>query len=171
MYFVTDDGNTILKVDMDTIEEFRCESKHGKSYIYAIGRSVHGEKILEVITELEFDSSTVSDSVWKWIKKEANTELEYQDIFISVSKLRRYRKYIPMDLDVTYVEKLKKSIWDIHLSTRAIVCLRNLDIHTVGDLIKKTDVELLKSRNFGVITLNEVKTVLARMDLGLKIKS
>jgi len=53
------------------------------------------------------------------------------------------------------------------LSVRAYKCLRNAGVNTIGDLIGKTDVDLLKCRNFGKKSLRDVEKYLARLNLSL----
>ncbi|MDL1965199.1 MAG: DNA-directed RNA polymerase subunit alpha, partial [Candidatus Desulfofervidus auxilii] len=60
-----------------------------------------------------------------------------------------------------------KNIDDLELSVRALNCLKNTDIHLIGELVQKTEDELLKTRNFGRKSLNEIKNVLHQMGLSL----
>ena len=60
-----------------------------------------------------------------------------------------------------------KNIDDLELSGRALNCLKNSDIHLIGELVQKTEEELLKTRNFGRKSLNEIKNVLHQMGLSL----
>ncbi|MCS6806226.1 MAG: DNA-directed RNA polymerase subunit alpha [Acidobacteriota bacterium] len=64
-------------------------------------------------------------------------------------------------------ELLNRSIDEIELSVRAFNCLKNANITTIRDLVKKTESDMLKMKNFGRKSLNEVKDVLAKMGLGL----
>lgn len=59
------------------------------------------------------------------------------------------------------------SISDFELSVRSRNCLKQMNIHTLGDLLRTTEHELLASKNFGETSLNEVKTVLAQKGLRL----
>jgi DNA-directed RNA polymerase alpha subunit len=62
---------------------------------------------------------------------------------------------------------LLQKVDDLALSVRTAVCLRNANIVYVGDLIQKTEAELLQTPNFGRKSLNEIKDVLAQMGLRL----
>jgi len=62
---------------------------------------------------------------------------------------------------------LKRGVNELELSVRAVNCLEQADIKTIGDLVRKTDAEMLKYRNFGRKSLNEIKEVLASMNLWL----
>ena len=63
--------------------------------------------------------------------------------------------------------KLNMSVNEIELSVRAANCLNNANITTVGELAQKTEADMLKYRNFGKKSLNEIKSKLA--DLGLSL--
>jgi len=65
---------------------------------------------------------------------------------------------------------LDKPVEDLELSVRSANCLRNAEIHFIGDLAQKTDQEMLKTKNFGRKSLNEIKSLLAEMDLSLGMK-
>jgi DNA-directed RNA polymerase subunit alpha len=63
---------------------------------------------------------------------------------------------------------LDRSIDDFEWSVRSRDCLRNANILTLRDLTSKTEAELLRSKAFGRISLNEIKAVLASMGLHLR---
>lgn len=63
---------------------------------------------------------------------------------------------------------LNKSVDDISLSVRSRKCLERLNVTTIGELISKTEAELLGCKNFGVTSLNEIKGKLA--DLGMSLR-
>lgn len=65
---------------------------------------------------------------------------------------------------------LDKPVEDLELSVRSANCLKNADIHFIGDLAQKSDQEMLKTKNFGRKSLNEIKALLAEMDLTLGMK-
>ncbi len=67
-------------------------------------------------------------------------------------------------------ENMLKPIEDLELSVRSFNCLQTAGIQFVGDLVQKTDAELLKTKNFGRKSLKEIKDILAQMDLELGTK-
>ncbi|HOC39325.1 MAG TPA: DNA-directed RNA polymerase subunit alpha C-terminal domain-containing protein, partial [Thermodesulfobacteriota bacterium] len=67
-------------------------------------------------------------------------------------------------------ENLNKSINELELSVRAANCLRNANIRTIGDLVTRTEAEMLKTKNFGRKSLNEIKQILSEMGLSLGMK-
>ena len=67
-------------------------------------------------------------------------------------------------------EKLSKSVDEMELSVRSYNCLKNANIRTIGELVQKTESEMLKTKNFGRKSLNEIKEILAGMGLLLGMK-
>jgi DNA-directed RNA polymerase subunit alpha len=67
-------------------------------------------------------------------------------------------------------EKLSKSVDEMELSVRSYNCLKNANIKTIGELVQKTEAEMLKTKNFGRKSLNEIKEILAGMGLSLGMK-
>jgi DNA-directed RNA polymerase subunit alpha len=62
-------------------------------------------------------------------------------------------------------EDLCRSVAEMELSVRATNGLKTANIRTIVDLVQKTEAELLKTRNFGKTSLNEIKTILNAMEL------
>jgi DNA-directed RNA polymerase subunit alpha len=67
-------------------------------------------------------------------------------------------------------EHLDKSVEELELSVRSYNCLKNANIRTIRELVQKTEAEMLKTKNFGRKSLNEIKEILASMGLGLGMK-
>ncbi|MFP4465733.1 MAG: DNA-directed RNA polymerase subunit alpha [Candidatus Goldiibacteriota bacterium] len=65
---------------------------------------------------------------------------------------------------------LSKSVEELELSVRSSNCLKNANIKTIVDLVTKSEVDMLKYRNFGRKSLNEIKEVLSEMGMGLGMK-
>jgi DNA-directed RNA polymerase subunit alpha len=70
-------------------------------------------------------------------------------------------------------ENLYRSVNELELSVRAANCLRNANIRYIGELVQKTEQEMLKTKNFGRKSLNEIKEILIEMGLhlGMKLES
>ncbi len=68
------------------------------------------------------------------------------------------------------VDLLYQSIDELDLSVRALNCLKNANINLIGELVQKTEAELLKTKNFGRKSLMEIKNILAQMGLNLGMK-
>ena len=67
-------------------------------------------------------------------------------------------------------ENLFRSVDELELSVRSANCLKNADIRHIGELVQKTEQEMLKTKNFGRKSLNEIKEILAEMGLSLGMK-
>ena len=64
-------------------------------------------------------------------------------------------------------ENLYRSVSELELSVRSINCLQNAKIETIGDLVQKSEQAMLKTKNFGRKSLNEIKVILTEMGLSL----
>jgi len=67
-------------------------------------------------------------------------------------------------------DNLYRSVEELELSVRSANCLKNAEILKIYQLVSKTEAEMLKTKNFGRKSLNEIKEVLAEMDLSLGMK-
>jgi DNA-directed RNA polymerase subunit alpha len=135
---------------------------------YVVGTSRIGQKTdydkltLEVWTD---GSVTPDDSVAfgaKILKEQMNPfinfdeEMEPDDVEDSAD-----------DADRGFNENIYRSVDELELSVRSSNCLKNARIHTIYQLVQKTDGEMLKTKNFGRKSLNEIKEVLHTMELSL----
>lgn len=103
----------------------------------------------------------------------SNVMQRHLDIFVNFGKL-------PEDLEITeepeedeeLQAKLKMSVSELELSVRSANCLEKAKIKTLGELVSKTESEMLKYRNFGKKSLNEIISIINSMglSLGMKIK-
>ena len=67
-------------------------------------------------------------------------------------------------------EHLDKSVEDLELSVRSYNCLKNANIRTIRELVQKTEPEMLRTKNFGRKSLNEIKEILLTMGLSLGMR-
>ncbi|GAF97848.1 unnamed protein product, partial [marine sediment metagenome] len=67
-------------------------------------------------------------------------------------------------------KKLTKPISELELSVRSSNCLADANIRTIGDLVKRKEAEMLKYKNFGKKSLNEINSVLSSMGLHLGLE-
>ena len=68
------------------------------------------------------------------------------------------------------LENLNRSVDELELSVRSANCLKNSSIRYIHELVQKTEAEMLKTKNFGRKSLNEIKEILAGMGLSLGMK-
>ena len=73
-------------------------------------------------------------------------------------------------VEVPHNENLYRPVDDLELSVRSANCLQNADIKYIGELVQKTEQEMLKTKNFGRKSLNEIKEFLQEMGLSLGMK-
>ena len=76
----------------------------------------------------------------------------------------------PESEDEPLNENLFRSVEELELSVRSANCLQNANIHLIGELVQKTEAEMLKTKNFGRKSLKEIKEILADMGLSLGMK-
>ena len=95
-------------------------------------------------------------------------------IFINIEEDEDESGETPVELSEAdrevWWEKLNKSVDEMELSVRSYNCLKNANIRTIGELVQKTEAEMLKTKNFGRKSLNEIKEILAGMGLSLGMK-
>ena len=70
----------------------------------------------------------------------------------------------------TFNENLLRSVDELELSVRSANCLKHANIKLIGDLVQKTEAEILATKNFGRKSLNEIKEILSEMGLSLGMK-
>jgi DNA-directed RNA polymerase subunit alpha len=93
---------------------------------------------------------------------------EHLAIFISPEELSEPKPEAARDEERREINKnLFRSVNELELSVRAANCLKNANIKTIADLVQKTENEMLKTKNFGKKSLNEIKEILAEMGLSL----
>ena len=67
-------------------------------------------------------------------------------------------------------EVLNRSVEELELSVRSYNCLKNANIQSIGELVQKTEAEMLRTKNFGRKSLNEIKEILGNFSLGFGMK-
>jgi DNA-directed RNA polymerase subunit alpha len=67
-------------------------------------------------------------------------------------------------------EVLNRSVEELELSVRSYNCLKNANIQTIGDLVQKSEAEMLRTKNFGRKSLNEIKEILSGLGLSFGMK-
>jgi len=67
-------------------------------------------------------------------------------------------------------EVLNRSVEELELSVRSYNCLKNANIQSIGDLVQKTEAEMLRTKNFGRKSLNEIKEILGNLGLSFGMK-
>ena len=92
---------------------------------------------------------------------------EHMDVFINFDESKIKDEPEVEVEDEPLNENLYRSVSELELSVRSINCLQNAKIETIGDLVQKSEQEMLKTKNFGRKSLNEIKVILTDMGLSL----
>ncbi len=91
-------------------------------------------------------------------------------LFINFTEEEPVKEEVKVEEKPIWNENLFKRVDELELSVRSANCLKNADIKYIGELVQKTEAEMLKTKNFGRKSLNEIKEILAEMGLSLGMK-
>jgi DNA-directed RNA polymerase subunit alpha len=95
---------------------------------------------------------------------------DHMAIFINFEERpAAYEEAGPVGMEVRN-DNLNRSVEELELSVRSYNCLKNANIQTIGELIQKSEQEMLRTKNFGRKPLNEIKEILNSMGLSLGMK-
>jgi DNA-directed RNA polymerase subunit alpha len=92
---------------------------------------------------------------------------DHMAIFINFEEAAEEELDFPSSEDERFIEQLNRSVEELELSVRSYNCLKNANIKTIGDLVGRSEGEMLKTKNFGRKSLNEIKDILSEMGLSL----
>jgi DNA-directed RNA polymerase subunit alpha len=92
---------------------------------------------------------------------------DHMAIFINFEESGDEVVDFPSTEDERVLDQMNRSVDELELSVRSYNCLKNANIKTIFDLVTKTEPEMLKTKNFGRKSLNEIKDILAEMGLSL----
>lgn len=94
------------------------------------------------------------------------------DIFVNYGKLPDEEEDVPEETaeEKELYKKLSQPVSELELSVRSSNCLKEARIKSIGDLVKKTEMEMLKYRNFGKKSLSEINKILQDMGLSFGMK-
>jgi len=102
-----------------------------------------------------YSSKILKDQLSIFINFDESLEPEIQEPVIEQEKIN---------------ENLYRTVDELELSVRSANCLQNAGIKYIGELVQKTEAEMLKTKNFGRKSLNEIKEILSEMGLGFGLK-
>lgn len=95
---------------------------------------------------------------------------EQLSIFVNFDETEEPLPMASPVMDQKLNENLYRSVDELELSVRSANCLQNANIKTIGDLVQRSEAEMLKTKNFGRKSLKEIKELLAEMGLSLGMK-
>ncbi len=95
---------------------------------------------------------------------------KHLEIFASYGKLPADEAEEEVSVDEELYQKLKMPVSELELSVRSANCLKEAKIKTIGELVQKSEAEMLKYRNFGKKSLAEIREIITEMGLSLEMK-
>jgi len=95
---------------------------------------------------------------------------DHMTIFINFEESPESEEVAQEKAPVMRNDALDRSVEELELSVRSYNCLKNANIQTIRQLVEKSEQEMLKTKNFGRKSLNEIKEILAAMGLSLGMK-
>ena len=126
-------------------------------------RTDYDRLILEVTT----DGSVSPEDAVAYAAKIVKDQLS---IFINFEEDQEPEIIVEPEPQEKFNENLLRTVDELELSVRSANCLANANIKYIGDLVQKTESEMLKTKNFGRKSLKEIKEILAEMGLSLGMK-
>lgn len=119
-----------------------------------------------LVFEVWTDGSVKPDDAVAYAAKIIQDQVQIFINFTEEPKPQMLEESSPVALN----ENLYRSVDELEFSVRSQNCLQNADIKYIGELVQKTEQEMLKTKNFGHKSLNEIKEVLREMGLELGMK-
>jgi len=120
-----------------------------------------------LVLEVWTDGSVLPEDAVAYASKILKEQL---DIFINFSEVEEELEQPEIEEKDNLNEQLLRHVDDLELSVRSANCLKNAGINLIGELVQKSEAEMLKTKNFGRKSLNEIKEILAEQGLGFGMK-
>jgi len=138
---------------------------------YTVGNARVGQRTDydKLTLEIWTDGSIIPEDAMAYAAKILK---EQMSIFINFDEKLEPKPHEKAEQKETpqFNENLYRSVEELELSVRSANCLKNADINKIYQLVSKTEAEMLKTKNFGRKSLNEIKEVLTEMGLSLGMK-
>lgn len=188
----------IATLDKDATLDMEMTVKHGRGYVPAERNKEEGlpigviaiDSIFSPIKRVNFqvenarvgrmtDYDKLTLEIWTdgtisprdALSTAASILRDHLDIFINPEeRVEGKAEAGPEEAQREINKNLYRSVNELELSVRAANCLKNANIKTIADLVQKTEAEMLKTKNFGKKSLNEIKEILSEMGLSLGAK-
>jgi DNA-directed RNA polymerase subunit alpha len=120
-----------------------------------------------LIMEVWTDGSVHPEDALAYAAKILKDQL---DIFINFNEVEEETEHPEIEEEENINGNLLRHVDDLELSVRSANCLKNAGINLIGELVQKTEAEMLKTKNFGRKSLNEIKDILQEMGLSFGMK-
>ncbi|MCL2567677.1 MAG: DNA-directed RNA polymerase subunit alpha [Alphaproteobacteria bacterium] len=156
---VTDKEIGLILVDsmFSPVERVRYEVENSR-----VGQVTDYDKLfLEVITNGSLTPEEAVGFAAKILQDQLSSFINFTVPVGEVKEIKEEENKLPFD------KNLLKKVDDLEFSVRSANCLKNDNIMYIGDLVQKTEADMLKTPNFGRKSLNEIKAVLENMGLTL----
>ncbi len=124
------------------------------------GKSLDYDKL---VMNVETDGSVAAEDAVAYAARIFQDQLS---MFVNFDEPKEVEK-VPQSVEPEFNKNLLKKVDELELSVRSMNCLKNDNIIYIGDLVQKTEPEMLRTPNFGRKSLNEIKEVLNSMSLYL----
>ncbi len=188
----------IATLDKDATLDIEMTVKHGRGYVPAERNKEEGlpigviaiDSVFSPIRRVNFqvenarvgrmtDYDKLTMEIWTdgtisprdALSNGAGILREHLDIFINPEERSEGKSEAGYEDSQREVNKnLSRSVNELELSVRAANCLKNANIKTIADLVQKSEGEMLRTKNFGKKSLNEIKEILTEMGLSLGTK-
>ena len=130
-----------------------------------VGQRSHYNKLsLEILTNGAVTPEDALAYSAKILKEQVSVFINFQEVEEEVQQEETSQ------VDNRILEAMYKSVDELELSVRAANCLEHAEIRYIGELVNKSESEMLKTKNFGRKTLNEIKDLLSEMGLHLGMR-
>lgn len=131
-----------------------------------VGRATDYDRL---VTEIWTDGSITPE---KAVSQAASILIEHMDLFVFDEDRNEvfpeeFQTELPQKEEASINAHLLKNVDELELSVRSYNCLKNANIKTIAELVQKTEQEMLKTKNFGRKSLNEIKEIISKMGLHL----
>lgn len=188
----------IATLDKDATIDIEMVVKHGRGYVPAERNKEEGlpigviavDSIFSPVKRVNFqvenarvgrmtDYDKLTLEIWTdgtisprdALSTAASILRDHLDIFVSPEDRLEAKPEAGAEEQLQAVNRnLYRNVSELELSVRAANCLKNANIKTIADLVQKTELEMLKTKNFGKKSLNEIKEILTEMGLSLGMK-
>lgn len=137
-----------------------------KKVSYQVGHARVGERTdLDSLTlEIETNGAVNAEDTIALAARILQDQLQ---LFVNFEEPQAVQQIEVVQEDLEFNRNLLRKVDELELSVRSANCLKNDNIIYIGDLVQKTEAEMLRTPNFGRKSLNEIKEVLAQMGLHL----
>jgi len=133
---------------------------------YHVGNARVGERTdLDKLTmDIETNGAITPEDCMAFAARILQDQLQ---LFVNFEEPKAAQPVEEIDDELEFNRNLLRKVDELELSVRSANCLKNDNIVYIGDLVQKTEAEMLRTPNFGRKSLNEIKEVLAQMGLHL----